>query len=83
MSEQPIWRLLTIVPDERHAHVLAGLLKSNGITVRLEIDPLAMVYGLFSGPLAEVKVFVIEEDFALARQLLAETSTHPDDSREI
>ncbi len=74
VSEQVNWQLLTRVPGENQAHVLESFLRSNGIVIRLHVDPLATVYGLSSGPLAEVKVYVPEDQLTLARELIAGSS---------
>jgi hypothetical protein len=61
---------LVALPDHLAA-VVGGALQAEGISVRLEREPFAAVYGLTTGRWA-TRVMVDEGDVAQARELLAE-----------
>lgn len=54
------------------AEVLKSYLESSGIKVFMRVEAAGQLYGLSTGPLAEVDLLVAEEQFQEAERLLEE-----------
>ncbi len=65
------WVKLTTVWGEPHAQILKGFLEGEGIPVRLRYHVPPGVYPVTVDGLAEVQVWVPEEDLPAAQQALA------------
>lgn len=70
------WQELTVVTDSVTAAILAGRFEEEGIPVFLKKDEaVGSIYGLTTGPLANIRVFVPGAKIQQARQLLEEIDT--------
>lgn len=58
--------------EQVQAELLRGLLEAQGVRVMLSQEGAAKALGLAAGALAEIEIFVAEEDTERARQVLAE-----------
>lgn len=54
------------------AQIVEGLLKSNGIPVRLEYEAIGKIYGLTAHKLGQAKVLVPQEFYDEAQSLISE-----------
>lgn len=54
----PQWETVFSAKDRWEAELLVGLLKSAGFLVRLKGEALGELYGLHTGPLAQVEIAV-------------------------
>ena len=70
------WKRLTIVQNQIEADILKGYLESCGIKVTFRSESIGQVHGLTSGPLAEVEVFVREEQYDEAKERLEELKSN-------
>jgi len=52
------WVLLLVASNLLEANLIKGKLNEQGIPVTIQKEAASSIYGLTSGPLAEVKVFV-------------------------
>ncbi|RMF41415.1 MAG: DUF2007 domain-containing protein [Anaerolineae bacterium] len=66
----PKWIALTRTEGALEAEILRGLLEANDIPVVLSQEGAASAIGLGIGPLAEVEIFVPQEQHAAAQELL-------------
>lgn len=64
------WELVLEAASRLQAEFIRGFLEAAGFLVRLEGEALGTIYGLQTGPLAEVKVFVPKGQVAEAKELL-------------
>lgn len=73
-KDSPVkWQELTVVTDAVTASILAGRLEEEGIPVFLRKDEAAgSIYGLTTGPLANIRVLVPPAKIQQARDLLKE-----------
>ena len=69
---------LTIVGDQAHANLLAALLRSDGIAVRMHGESFGP-YPVGIGGLAEVEVWVANDRLADARAILTSSGLGPPD----
>lgn len=65
------WVKLITVWGEPQAHIVKGFLEGEGIQVRLRYHVPPGVYPVTVDGLAEVQVWVLEEELPLAQQALA------------
>ncbi len=77
MSQRPIaqpdgWMVAYIASSEPEAYIVAGRLESEGIQAFVHQEPAGRAYGLTVGPLGEVKVLVLPEDYDTALAILEE-----------
>lgn len=70
------WKRLTIVSNRIEAEILKGYLESCGIRTTFRSESIGQVHGLTSGPLAEVEVFVSEEQHGEAKKRLEELKSN-------
>jgi hypothetical protein len=70
MDEELALETVYSAGNQMEAEVIRGLLESNDIPVLLQGETAGQVYGLFAGPLSDVKVLVRAEHADLARQLI-------------
>jgi hypothetical protein len=71
---------ITSVGGMLEAEAIKSYLESQDIPVFLQSESLGTISGLFSGPLAKVKIFVPQDDAAEAKRLIAESSGNASDS---
>lgn len=64
------WQIVYQAGDKWEAELVAGLLESAGIPVRLIREALGELYGLHTGPLAQVQIAVPQEQAQEARKLI-------------
>lgn len=65
------WKTLTKITDPINASLLQGRLQAEGIPAIMRTGEAAgSLYGLTTGPLAEIKIFVPSDRLNEARQLL-------------
>ncbi|WP_366921462.1 DUF2007 domain-containing protein [Metallumcola ferriviriculae] len=64
------WKKLCRVADIMEREIILGILRSEGIKFRQQGEALGQVYGLNAGPLAQVTVFVPEDRWEEAREIL-------------
>lgn len=69
-NQQQTWELLVEVTGEMQANLIKGLLESGGIPVCLQREAIGSLYGLTTGPLAQIKVLVPGEEQPKAAELL-------------
>ncbi len=60
-----------ITTNDPHAHIIAGMLKNNGIRSMIAPDTLSSVFPLPDSNVGEVTVAVAEADLERARELIA------------
>jgi len=65
------WEVVFIARDKLEAEVVGELLDSEGIPVRLSGESLGELYGLHTGPLAQVKILAPSRYAEEARNLIA------------
>ena len=63
------WAVALVVTSQLEAEMVKGLLENSGIPARLEGEAIGQIYGLTTGPLAQVKVLVPREALDLARKI--------------
>jgi len=72
------WKIISQLTDPIIASLLEGRLKSEGIPVILRTKEAAgSIYGLTTGPLAEIKILVPADRTAEAQELLAQIENEP------
>lgn len=64
------WALLRTVANELEAKMLKSLLESFHISAHVVVEPVASLYGLKTGDLAEARVFVPQEQLEDAKRVL-------------
>jgi hypothetical protein len=64
------WEMVVEAGSRLQAEIIRGFLEATGFLVRLEGEAIGAIYGLQTGPLAEVKVFVPKGQAAEAKELL-------------
>lgn len=64
------WKVLCTVNNRMQAEVLKSYLESRGINVFMQGEAAGSIYGLSSGPLAQVDLLVAEEQYGEAEKNL-------------
>ncbi|TDA65716.1 MAG: RluA family pseudouridine synthase [Clostridia bacterium] len=65
------WVMVYAAANQLQAWVIAGKLEAGGIPVSLRFESAGSLYGLTTGPLAEVKIFVPRWAEEMARRIIA------------
>lgn len=87
MSQQPIphpegWMVVYVASSEPEAYIVAGRLQSEGIQAFVHQEPAGRAYGFTVGPMGEVKVLVLPEDYDQALNILDEDADEADDAED-
>lgn len=64
------WKLLCTVNNRMEAEILRSYLESQGIKVFMREESAGAIYGLASGPLAEVDLLVSPEQYEEGKNVL-------------
>lgn len=64
------WKVLCTVNNRMEAEILKGYLESQGIKVFMREEAAGAIYGLASGPLAEVDLLVSSEQHEEGKKVL-------------
>lgn len=70
------WVLLRVVNDEAEAHLLVGLLRSQGVACRMQSMRVSQ-YPLTVDGLGEIRIFVPQEEVVEARRALPAATNRP------
>ncbi len=70
------WVLLRVVNDEAEAHLLVGLLRTQGVTCRMQSMRVSQ-YPLTVDGLGEIRIFVPQEEVVEARRVVATATNRP------
>lgn len=70
------WKTICTVNNQMEAEILRGYLESQGIKVLMRGEAAGQVYGLSSGPLAEVDILVAKDQYQEAEKALEEFQGH-------
>lgn len=70
------WVLLRVVNDEAEAHLLVGLLRTQGVTCRMQSMRVSQ-YPLTVDGLGEIRIFVPQEEVVEARRVAATVTNRP------
>lgn len=70
------WKSLCTVNNKMEAEILKSSLESRGFRVILKGEAVGEIYGLTSGPLAQVEILVASEQYEEAEKFLEE---YPED----
>lgn len=83
MSGNEEWTLLGTVASEVEAHVLEGVLKTHGIPVRLEGESASRLFGITTGALGGVRIYVPIDKRDQAEEVLDAQVTEDQDDEEL